>query len=191
MAGSGSTLKWKAVSGSELRWGDQENRYFYPRKNWSIWVAEDPDPDPVLDACGSKNNKNGEFWSVVLATCSPLPLSHWTVRSGSGRGMSSSWSLTLTFTFLAVVGAARKGSAAGRARGGGGCATTCKCHIVCCSVSDPGSIRSVDPYPDSESGSWSRKAKITHESREKFRNFMFWSPGYSLLRAVSRWRLLL
>jgi hypothetical protein len=37
-------------------------------------------------------------------------------------------------------------------------------------VSDPDSIRSVDPDPYSESGS--RRAKINHEV-EKFRNFMF------------------
>ncbi len=33
------------------------------------------------------------------------------------------------------------------------------------------------------SGSWSRRAKMTHESRKKLRNFMFWSAGCSLLRA--------
>jgi hypothetical protein len=40
---------------------------------------------------------------------------------------------------------------------------------------DPDSIRSVDPYlvPDSESESESRRAKITHKNRNKFRNFMF------------------
>ena len=32
------------------------------------------------------------------------------------------------------------------------------------SVSDPDSIRSVDPYPDSESGS--RGAKMTHKGRK-------------------------
>jgi hypothetical protein len=37
------------------------------------------------------------------------------------------------------------------------------------SVSDPDSIRSVDLYPDSESGS--RWAKITHKIRKKLRNF--------------------
>jgi hypothetical protein len=38
-------------------------------------------------------------------------------------------------------------------------------------VLDPDSIRSVDPYP--ESGSGSRRAIINHQSRNKFRNFMF------------------
>jgi hypothetical protein len=40
-------------------------------------------------------------------------------------------------------------------------------------VSDPDSIRSVDPDPYSESGSVSRRAKMTHKRRKKFRNFMF------------------
>jgi len=35
----------------------------------------------------------------------------------------------------------------------------------------PDSIGSVDPY--SESGSESRRAKMTPKSREKFKNFMF------------------
>jgi hypothetical protein len=49
---------------------------------------------------------------------------------------------------------------------------------------DPGSIRSVDPYPESESGSGSRRAKIIHIYRKKLRNFMFGkSAGCSLLRA--------
>jgi hypothetical protein len=43
------------------------------------------------------------------------------------------------------------------------------------SVSDPDSIRSVDPG--------SKKTKMTHKSRKKLRNFMFWSAGCSLLRA--------
>ncbi len=49
---------------------------------------------------------------------------------------------------------------------------------------DPDSIRSVDPTPnpDSEFGSGSRRAKVTHTNRKKLRNFMFWSAGYSLLR---------
>ncbi len=47
--------------------------------------------------------------------------------------------------------------------------------ILPCRVSDP------DPY--SESGSRSRRAKMTHKSRKKLRNFMFWSAGCSLLRA--------
>ncbi len=38
-----------------------------------------------------------------------------------------------------------------------------------------------DPY--SESGSWTRRVKMTHKSRKKLRNFMFWSAGCSLLRA--------
>ncbi len=38
---------------------------------------------------------------------------------------------------------------------------------------DSDSIRSVDPDPYSESGSGSRRAKITHKSRKKSRNFMF------------------
>ncbi len=37
------------------------------------------------------------------------------------------------------------------------------------------------------SGSGSRRAKMTHKSRKKFRNFMFWSAGCSL----EGWRLLL
>jgi hypothetical protein len=37
---------------------------------------------------------------------------------------------------------------------------------------DPDSIRPVDPDPYSESGSGSRRAKMTHKV-EKFRNFMF------------------
>ncbi len=49
---------------------------------------------------------------------------------------------------------------------------------------DPDSVRSVDPDPFSESGSGSRRAKMTHKRRrKKFRNFMFWSAGCSLLRA--------
>ncbi len=35
------------------------------------------------------------------------------------------------------------------------------------SVSDPDSIRSVDPYPDLESGTGSRRAKKTHRNRKK------------------------
>ncbi len=43
------------------------------------------------------------------------------------------------------------------------------------SVLDPDSIRSVepDPYPESRSGSGSRRAKMTHKSRKKFGNFIF------------------
>jgi hypothetical protein len=47
-------------------------------------------------------------------------------------------------------------------------------------ASDPDSIKSVDPNPDSVSGSgW---AKMTHKNRKKFRNIM--CVGYSLLRAA-------
>ncbi len=37
-------------------------------------------------------------------------------------------------------------------------------------------IRSVDPNPDPdlESGSGSKRAKMTHKNRKKLRNFMFW-----------------
>jgi 20S proteasome alpha/beta subunit len=43
---------------------------------------------------------------------------------------------------------------------------------------DPDSIRSVDPYPDSESRSGSRREKMTHKSRTKLRHFMWSSkPG--------------
>jgi hypothetical protein len=38
---------------------------------------------------------------------------------------------------------------------------------------DPDSIGSVDPDPYSESGSGSRRAKMTHKSRKELRNFMF------------------
>ncbi len=41
------------------------------------------------------------------------------------------------------------------------------------SVSDSDSVRSVDPYPDSEPGSGSSRAKLTHKSRKKFIFFMF------------------
>ncbi len=47
---------------------------------------------------------------------------------------------------------------------------------------DPDSIRSVDPYSGSESGSGSKRAKTTQKI-EKLRNFMFWSAGCSFLRA--------
>jgi hypothetical protein len=36
---------------------------------------------------------------------------------------------------------------------------------------------------DLESGSGSRRAKITHKNRKKLRNVKFWSAGCSLLRA--------
>ncbi len=48
---------------------------------------------------------------------------------------------------------------------------------------DPDSIGSVDPDPYSESGSGSRRAKMTHKSRNFFEKFMFWSVGWPLLRA--------
>ncbi len=35
----------------------------------------------------------------------------------------------------------------------------------------PDSIKSVDSYPDSESGSESSRAKMTHKNLKKFRNF--------------------
>jgi hypothetical protein len=41
------------------------------------------------------------------------------------------------------------------------------------SDTDPDSIRSVDPYPYSESGSGSRRLKITNKNGKKLRNFMF------------------
>ncbi len=48
---------------------------------------------------------------------------------------------------------------------------------------NPDSIGSVDPDPYSESGSGSRRAKMTHKSRNNLRNFKFSSDGCSLLRA--------
>ncbi len=47
----------------------------------------------------------------------------------------------------------------------------------------PDSIGSVDPDPYSESGSGSRRAKMTNKSRKKFKKFMFWSVGWPLLSA--------
>ncbi len=49
-------------------------------------------------------------------------------------------------------------------------------------VSDP------DPYPDPDGSAliWvagSRRAKMTHKNRKKYRIFMFWSAGSSLLKA--------
>jgi hypothetical protein len=41
----------------------------------------------------------------------------------------------------------------------------------------------LDPDPHSKCGSGSRRAKITHKNRKKFRIFMFLSTGCSLLRA--------
>jgi hypothetical protein len=43
--------------------------------------------------------------------------------------------------------------------------------------------RSVDQDLYSESGSGSRRAKRTHKSRRKLRNFMFLIAGFSVLRA--------
>ncbi len=40
-----------------------------------------------------------------------------------------------------------------------------------------------DPNPYLEYGSGSRRAKVTHKSRNKLRNVMFWSAWCSLLRA--------
>ncbi len=53
------------------------------------------------------------------------------------------------------------------------------------SYPDPDSIRSVDQYPDSESGSGSgsRKEKITHKNRKKLGSFVLLSAGCSLFRA--------
>jgi hypothetical protein len=49
----------------------------------------------------------------------------------------------------------------------------------CGSGLDPDSIRSVDPDPNSESGSGSRRAKMTHKSRIFFLKFMLksWMPS--------------
>jgi hypothetical protein len=41
----------------------------------------------------------------------------------------------------------------------------------CGSNDDPDSIGSVDPDPYSESGSGSRRAKMTHKSRKKIKKF--------------------
>jgi hypothetical protein len=50
---------------------------------------------------------------------------------------------------------------------------------------DPDSIRFLDPCPDpdSQSGSGSWRAKITHKNRKKLTNLIFLSAGCSLLRA--------
>ncbi len=49
---------------------------------------------------------------------------------------------------------------------------------------DPYSIRLVDLGLDLDSGSGSRRAKMTHKNRKKLRKLIFWSAGYgSLLRA--------
>ncbi len=50
-------------------------------------------------------------------------------------------------------------------------------------VADPDSIGSVDPDPFPEFGSGFRGAKMTHKSRKKLRNIMFWSARCSLWRA--------
>jgi hypothetical protein len=41
----------------------------------------------------------------------------------------------------------------------------------------------METFPDSQSGSGTRRAKLTHKHRKKLINFMFWSAGGSLLRA--------
>jgi hypothetical protein len=51
----------------------------------------------------------------------------------------------------------------------------------CGSGLDPDSIGSLDP--DSESGSGSRRAKMTHKNSKKNSKFMFWTVGWLLLRA--------
>jgi hypothetical protein len=48
--------------------------------------------------------------------------------------------------------------------------------------------RVADPDQYSESGSGSRRAKMTHKSRKNLRNFMFSSAGCSLLRAEGLYR---
>jgi hypothetical protein len=50
---------------------------------------------------------------------------------------------------------------------------TCKQGFGSGSGLDPDSIRPMDPDPYSESGAGSRRAKMTHKSRKKLRNFMF------------------
>ncbi len=44
---------------------------------------------------------------------------------------------------------------------------------LCRRVADPDSTGSVDPDPYSESGSGSRRAKMTHKGRNFFEKFMF------------------
>ncbi len=41
------------------------------------------------------------------------------------------------------------------------------------SVADPDSVGSLDPDPDSQSGSGSRRAKMIHKNRKKLRNLIF------------------
>jgi hypothetical protein len=48
---------------------------------------------------------------------------------------------------------------------------------------DPHLFELLDPDPHSNSGSGSRRAKMTHKNRKKSRIFMFFSSGCSLLRA--------
>jgi hypothetical protein len=51
------------------------------------------------------------------------------------------------------------------------CAHFDLCQGIYFSISNPDSIRSTDPDP--ESGPGSRRAKITHKNGKKVRNFMF------------------
>jgi hypothetical protein len=55
-------------------------------------------------------------------------------------------------------------------------------YTIKISVSDPDSIGSVEPDPDSdwESGSGSRGQKLPHKERKKCRNIMFLSAECSL-----------
>ncbi len=59
----------------------------------------------------------------------------------------------------------------------------------CFQITLPGSVTSRVADPDShgsaliDCGSGSRRAKMTHKSRKKYRILMFWSAGCSLLRA--------
>ncbi len=46
---------------------------------------------------------------------------------------------------------------------------------------DPASMGSLDPFPDSQSGS--RRAEMTHKNIKMFINFIFESAGCSVLRA--------
>ncbi len=59
--------------------------------------------------------------------------------------------------------------------------------IQCCG-SESGLTGSLDPYPDSQSGSGygSRRAKMTHKRRKKLKNFIFRSAQCSLLRAEKK-----
>jgi hypothetical protein len=51
---------------------------------------------------------------------------------------------------------------------------------------DPDSMGSLDPYPQSQSGSGSRRAIMTHKCRKKFKNFIFRSAQCYLLRAEKK-----